>query len=180
VVSRRDGVARYRPGTTGGDGSGMKRGLAGAIVVLALAACGGSSGLTKADYVHQANAVCLGAATQVAALHVPGRADVAAMPKAALDVVSVQRTALARLKAIRPPKHDRAEIAKWIALVDQTIGQAELSARAQRDGDISRAVTANVNGAALDRRADQLARAYGLTRCVQAATPPSTTTTTRT
>ena len=45
-------------------------------------------------------------------------------------------------------------------------------------GDITRAIAANTNGAALDRRADQLARSYGLTRCVRAATPPSSTTTT--
>jgi hypothetical protein len=56
--------------------------------------------------------------------------------------------------------------------VDQTIDQAEMSAKSQQDGDIPRAVTANVNGAALDARADQIARSFGLKTCVQAAAPP--------
>lgn len=105
------------------------------------------------------------------------------MPKAAADLVAVQREALDRLRAIRPPKLDRSEIAKWIALVDQTIDQAELSAASQQDGDFQRATTANVNGAALDLRADELARAYGLRMCVHSATPsvtsPTTTPTTK-
>ncbi len=139
-----------------------------------LAACGGSGGMTKAEYVKKANGICRDAAEEVAALRMPGRADVAGMPKAAAEVVAVQRKAVDRLHAIRRPKPDRVEIAKWIALVDQTIDQADLSARSQRDGDFQRAIAANVNGAALDHRADQLARAYGLRMCVQAATAPAT------
>ncbi len=77
------------------------------------------------------------------------------------------------------PKADKAEIEKWIAIVDQTIDQAEVSAESQRDGDIARALTANINGAALDRRADDLARRYGLVTCVRATTAPPTTTTSK-
>jgi hypothetical protein len=157
----------------------MRRALAGAVVAVAVVACSGGGGVTKAEYVKSANAVCREAAKQVAALRIPGRADVAGMPKAAASVVVVQRKALDRLRAIKPPKGDRAEIARWIALVDQTIGQADLSARAQKDGDIPRATTANANGAALDRRADEIARGYGLRMCVQAASPPATPPSTR-
>jgi ABC-type enterochelin transport system substrate-binding protein len=153
--------------------------LGGAVVAgLLLAACGGGGGLSKADYVTRANAICREAAKQVTTLDAPGQSDVAELPKVAGKVVAVQRKALDRLKAIKAPKEDRTEIAKWIALVDQTIDQAEVSAQSQRSGDITRALAANLNGAALDKRADELARAYGLRRCVRAATPPSTTTTT--
>lgn len=157
----------------------MRRAWVGGAVAagLLLAACGGGGGLSKADYVQQANAVCRQAARNVAALDA-GRSDVEQLPKVAGEVVAVQRTALDKLKAIKAPKEDRTEIAKWIALVDQTIDQAEVSAQSQRSGDITRAIAANLNGAALDRRADQLARTYGLTRCVRAATPPSNATTT--
>ncbi|MGZ4688326.1 MAG: hypothetical protein ACXVKA_02050 [Acidimicrobiia bacterium] len=155
----------------------MKRALVGAAMLLLSSACGGSSGMTKADYVKQANAICRDAAKQVAALEAPSSADVASLPKAAASVVQVQRRTLDRLRAIHPPKAGREQITEWIALVDQTIDQAEVSARSQRDGDLQRAVTANVNGAALDRRADQLAKSYGLTMCVQAASAPTTTTT---
>jgi hypothetical protein len=158
----------------------MRRAWVGGVVAagLLLAACGGGGGLSKADYVQQANAVCRQAAARIAALDV-ARSEVEDLPRVAGEVVAVQRTALDKLKAIKAPKEDRTEIAKWIALVDQTIDQAEVSAQSQRSGDITRAIAANTNGAALDRRADQLARSYGLTRCVRAATaPPSTTTTT--
>jgi hypothetical protein len=158
----------------------MKRALCGVGVVLFLVACGGGGGgTTKAAYVRKANAVCRDAAKQVAGLTVPSRENVRDTAKAAAKVVEAQRAALERIRAIKPPKRDRTEIAKWIALVDQTIDQAELSARSQKYGDLTRAVTANVNGAALDRRADELARAYGLRTCVQAATAPTTTTSTK-
>ena len=145
---------------------------------LLLAACGGGGGLSKADYVQQANAVCRQAASEGRRARrrpIRGRED---LPRSAAEVVAVQRTALDKLKAIKAPKEDRTEIAKWIALVDQTIDQAEVSAQSQQHGDITRAIAANTNGAALDRRADQLARSYGLTRCVRAATAPTSTTTT--
>lgn len=158
----------------------MKRGLAGLGIVVLLAACGGGGGTTKADYVAKANAVCRQAAKEVAALHLPAPDDVASTPKVAAKVVVVQRSALERLQGIKAPKQDRAEIAKWIALVDQTIDQAEMSAQSQKDGDIKRAVTANVNGAALDHRADELARSYGLRGCVAAAQPPTDPTTSTT
>jgi uncharacterized lipoprotein len=150
----------------------MKRELAGVAVVAVLAACGGSSGMTKADYVKQANRVCHDAATSVAALKLPDTNDVTTIPVAAKKIVVAQRSALERLKAIKPPKADRPAITKWIALIDQTIDQAEVSAQSQEDGDIQRAITANVNGAALDARADQIAKAFGLKTCVQAAAAP--------
>jgi hypothetical protein len=158
----------------------MKRMLVGAAVAAVLVACGGGGGVTKADYVQQANAVCRDAAKQVAALRIPARADITAMPKVAAKVVAVQRSAVTHLRAIKPPKKDRAQISRWIALVDQTIDQADVSARAQKDDDIPRAITANANGTALDRRADEIARAYGLRMCVEAATAPATPTTTTT
>lgn len=154
----------------------MRRALCGAGVVLFVAACGGGGEVMKADYVREANAVCRDAAERVDALEVPGD-RVADVSKAATAVVKVQRAALERIRDIEAPEQDRPEIAKWIALVDQTVDQAEVSAKSQADGDFTRAMTANVNGAELNRRADELARRYGLRPCVQAATAPTTDTT---
>lgn len=152
----------------------MKRVLVCFAMAALVAACGGGSGLTKAEYVRRANTVCRDAAEAVKALELPDRADVTKMPKAAANIVEAQRDALDRLRAIKPPKEARPEVTKWIALVDQTIDQAEVSAKSQQDGDIQRAVTANVNGTALDRRADQIARSIRLRMCVQAASAPVT------
>jgi hypothetical protein len=128
--------------------------------------------MTKADYVKQANRVCRDAATAVAALKLPDTSDVTTIPKSAKEIVAVQRKALEKLQAIKPRKEDRQQITKWIALIDQTIDQAEVSAESQQTGDIQRAITANVNGAALDERADEIAKAFGLKTCVQAAAAP--------
>jgi hypothetical protein len=154
-------------------------GLALVLSVFGLACSGGDEGPTRAQYARQANRVCRNAAVKISTLRIPGRADVTNMPQAATEVVAVQREYLERLRAIEIPKDDRTGIVKWIALVDQTIDQAEVSARSQLDGDIPRAATANLNGAALDRRADDLAQAYGLNACIQSTTPPPTTSTTR-
>jgi hypothetical protein len=140
--------------------------------VLALSACDDGGGTTRVDFVRQANAVCRTNARQIAVLEIPGRADVGSMPRAASEVVAVQRRSLDRLRDLEPPKQDREQVEKWIALVDQTLDQAELSANSQRDGDIQRAIAANANGASLDRRADAIAKRYGMTACVRAATPP--------
>lgn len=146
----------------------------GAAAIVLIAACGGGGETTKAAYVQEANAICGDTARKLAAVEVPADDDVAGIPAAAAAVVAVQRQALEQLREIEAPKDDTIQIAKWIALVDQTIDQAEVSAESQRDGDITRAVVANVNGAALDERADEIARKYGLRRCVAAAEPPTT------
>ncbi len=150
------------------------------MLLALVAGCGGGSdGPTEAEFVRQANAVCRDGAAKVSLVRIPGRADVTSMPQAAAQVVAIQRHELDRLRALTAPKKDRTAVESWIALVDQTLDQADLSARAQRDGDISRALRANLNGAALDRRADELAHRYGLAACVRATTAPPTTSTTR-
>lgn len=93
--------------------------------------------------------------------------DVLASASAA--VVGIQRRALSRLRGLVAPTADRTTITEWLALVDQTLGQSDASVRAQRTGDVQAALRANTNGEALDRRADDLARGYGITDCVQAA-----------
>ena len=122
--------------------------------------------------------MCRDAAKQVAALRIPSRADVARDARGRGRRRRGAAHALGQLHAIKPPKPDRTEIAKWVALVDQTIDQADLSAAAQKDGEIQR----GDHGQRERRRPRSSSRrdraAYGLRMCVQAAAPPPSTSTT--
>lgn len=148
------------------------------MVVLALAvvpaACGGGkSTLTRAQYIRQADAICRKAAKQVQRVAAPEGSSEAELASAAAKIVAAQRAALDELEALSAPSEPAETVPKWIALVDQTLDQADASVRAQRKGDVAAAVRANTNGEVLDGRADELARGYGMHVCVSAAAPPT-------
>lgn len=152
----------------------MRRVGALGVLIATVVACGGGGGeLTRVEYVRRANAVCSHAGQAVKDLQVPRAADGDALVSASAAVVAIQRRALERLRGISAPAADRAAMTRWLALVDQTLGQSDASVRAQRSGDVQAALAANANGEALDRRADDLARRYGLTSCVQASSVPT-------
>ena len=152
----------------------MRRVGALGVLIATVAACGGGGGeLTRVEYVRRANAVCRDAAQAVEDLRVPRTADGDALVSASAAVVQIQRRALERLRELSAPTADRAALTRWLALVDQTLDQSDASVRAQRSGDVQAALTANANGEVLDRQADELARRYGLTSCVQAGSVPT-------
>lgn len=153
----------------------MRRVGALGVLIATVVACsgGGGGGLTRVEYVRRANAVCRDAGHAVADLQVPRTADGDALAAASAAVVEIQRRALEGLRSLPEPAPDRAALNRWLALVDQTLDQSDASVRAQRSGDVQAALTANANGEALDRRADELARRFGLTSCVQAASLPA-------
>jgi len=140
--------------------------LVAAAFVVSVGACGGGDGsLTRAEYTREANHICRAAAAQVRTVKPPDPADPAAVARAGAHVVAIQRRALVRLRGLRPPDADEPQLVRWVALVDQTLDQADASVAAQRKDDAGAAITANQHGAMLDARADQIARRYGLTSC---------------
>lgn len=154
------------------------------IAVLALGAgvgavawaCGGDEPPSHAELVTDAGAVCRDAARRVRAIDPPDPADVAAPARVAQRVVAIQRRALASLRELEVPTEDRADVDRWLALVEATLDQAEASVRAQRDGDLALATKANDNGRLLDERADEIATRLGLAACVEAGEAETTTT----
>ena len=143
--------------------------LAVLLAVLGAACGGGSSSVTRREYIHRADAVCREAAKQVLRVSAPKGSSESEIGRAAARIVAAQRRALAELKALPEPSEPSGTVTKWIALVDQTLDQADASVRAQQRGDVTTALRANQHGAVLDGRADELARGYGMRVCVSAA-----------
>lgn len=89
--------------------------------------------------------------------------------------VDVQRAALADLRDLEPPRADRGDVEKWLAVVDQMLDEAERAQSALASGDPVVAASASERAAALDGRARQLGQALGVREpCRMPAPPPAT------
>jgi hypothetical protein len=114
-----------------------------------VAACGGSSGISKADYAKRADAICRRYQARLGTL-TPARTP---------------REIVAALKALPVPKSERDLVARWLARGDRAIAALVDLRRAASHGatlavrDIVAA--AEENAAAADR----LARELGLRAC---------------
>jgi hypothetical protein len=124
--------------------------LAGLLVV---ADCGGTDGaLSTRAFTRQADAICLAANQRVRMLG----------PEPAID-----RAALERLLALKPPKGERGAVASMIAAFERGLRKGEEIAQASRARDDA-AFRRNVD-AALDALAEGRAAAdrFGLDECAR-------------
>jgi hypothetical protein len=138
--------------------------LAAALATILLAACGGSSGPTKAEYTKQAAAICRDANDSVTKV----RADATTTSALAASigrVVSIEQDAARRVRALRAPKGDEAVLRQWLGLVDETLDELDTASHAAAAGDGAAANAANQRAQALDRQADGIATRYGLDAC---------------
>jgi hypothetical protein len=136
------------------------------LAALALGACGGGGyqGLSKADFVTQANAIC---ATGQKTLDSIG-ASVGSSPTLATlqrvysgQFVAAVREEVSQLRALKPPKADRATISAM--LDDLSSGITQFSA-AITSAKSLQAVAALKEPSSL-AAADKAATSYGLTAC---------------
>jgi len=151
------------------------------LLALVPAACRGGGGrLSKPDFIGKANAICSDSNAKIKSLTHPDLADPQATPGAIRRVIAIQRHALARLRALRPPEKDEPAIKKWLGLVERELHQTESEVRALERGDRDEVNRANAKSAALDSAAAELAIGYGLKRCAaQTAETPATSTSQR-
>ncbi|HEY7136612.1 MAG TPA: hypothetical protein VIB48_16280 [Acidimicrobiia bacterium] len=138
--------------------------VAASLAAILLAACGGSSGPTKAEYTKQAAAICRDANDSVTKV----RADAtttSALAASIGQVVSIEQGAARRVRALRAPKGDEAVLRQWLGLVDETLAELDAAAHAAATGDGAAAGAANQRAKALDQQADAIADRYGLDAC---------------
>ncbi len=135
------------------------------FVAFALAGCGGSSykGLSKADFVAQADAICKRFADQRTAM-VKG-VDSNTNQQQAVEVLQrlvfpSYHAEVKELRKLEPPEADRATVKRMLDAVDDGITRAEHDV--QRDPAI---VFARGYNPVADGRAQ--AKAYGLKECGQ-------------
>jgi hypothetical protein len=147
-------------------GSPLARWFVAAAVATAAASCGGSTQrVSKSEYVTRASAVCRDANRDALAVR-RDATNTATLAASIGRVLSIQRDAVRRVRAIPPPTADEQTLRQWLTLVDRSLDEAEAAQRASAQGDAAGASAANARGADLARQATAAARAYGITACV--------------
>ncbi len=139
--------------------------LAGLLVV---AGCGGTDGaLSTRAFTRQADAICLAANQRVRMLGPEPPILTAQQAKWILELTAIDRAALERLLALKPPKGERGAVASMIAAFERGLGKGEEIAQASRARDDA-AFRRNVD-AALDALAEGRAAAdrFGLDECAR-------------
>ena len=137
------------------------------VVAALLGACGGYHGLTKAEFVTQADAICKTYDAKLSALfdHVgtkPTLADVQgiyrdqAIPNFLEEVV--------QLRKLKPPNEDRTVVKKIFDDLSAGVDQLDAGVRAAKSLDALEAISPDGL-----KRASADASAYGLTDCGSAA-----------
>jgi hypothetical protein len=153
----------------------VKRAL---VVLFLVAACGGSSGGSKADtkasYVAKAEAVCAKANTQLADAKKTTPTAVAGIPPYVHKLLDIARSTLSDLTALSPPSKDAVDVkAKLLdplgqQLADGTSFAAAVDAAA-KSGDNAKLTQLVFNPPTKTRVDLAWMRSYGFKACVTAA-----------
>jgi hypothetical protein len=134
------------------------------LAALVTGCSGGSSGMSKAAYTKAATAICRDASESVTKVR-PDTASSGALAASIDEVVSIERRAARRVRALREPRDDEAVLREWLGLVDETLVQLDKAARAAAAGNGAAADAANRRAQELDQQADDIAARYGLSAC---------------
>jgi hypothetical protein len=139
--------------------------LTGLLVTAAigLGACGGDDGLSKADYVEQANAICRDANTQLGKIAEPS--DVAGIAAYVASAKTVTSAAVDKMAALEPPEELRADHQAHVADGRKVVTLADDLAAAAKTGDQAAFQRISQQGDRMDETSDARAERMGLTDC---------------
>jgi hypothetical protein len=138
------------------------------VGLLLVAGCGGTNGgLSTQAFARQADAICAAANQRVRMLGPEPPILTAKQANWILELTAIDRAALERLRALKPPKGERRGMASMISAFERGLGRGEEIARASRAGDD--AAFRRTVDAALDALAKARAAAdrYGLDECAR-------------
>jgi hypothetical protein len=137
-----------------------------------MGACGDT--FTKAEFMHQADAICASALRQLRALAPPSfagstsqrRRTLSAYSSRELGIVQAERRQLGSLpKPSQSPRQD-ALLRRYLSALDRVASALRSLAGAERGGDA--AATAGATSSLAGNPVDGLAAAYGLRSCASA------------
>jgi hypothetical protein len=136
-----------------------------ALAALVVAGCGGSSTLSRADFVKQANAVCRRVNTKISSAgQATSAADVVRIGPA---VVAAEQNGLADLRKLKPPANLQADWTKILADLNLLTNNASKLVAAARKNDGASAQQAANDSTQRQSEIDRLAGRDGLTNCAQ-------------
>jgi hypothetical protein len=143
---------------------------AAACVLAAILVGCGSSGpkpLAKPAWIARADAVCAQSQSSIRALGTP--ADLAAITTYGTKVGDILEQEIAQLRALPPPKADRATIDRMLTEAQRGVTVARHLAALAQSGDASAVQQYAASSSGATAEAGRLAKAYGLRVCGQAA-----------
>jgi hypothetical protein len=148
------------------------------LIVLALACaagaagCGGSSRLTKQQFITRADAICTNTQTQLAKLVFPTGNPSTASPAQLKQVASVldqalalQKQQIADLKKLKPPKDFAGSFSDSLDELSEGMEHATDAADAARNGDGAAVSTSLAAAQSKATEANERAKVYGLKVC---------------
>src|SRR5215208_1053609 len=111
------------------------------VALLTVAGAGATQRLSKPQYVARADSICAAAHSKIVAL--APLYPLARTAKIGDRWLTIDRSALARLRALAPPPGDKAEAARILALADKTVNVGLVGlVRAAKTGSASAYATA--------------------------------------
>jgi hypothetical protein len=125
-------------------------------LALALASCGGSGTLSRADFVKQASVICKRRSALVASAQRTHRGDFRAVARAAMPGF---KRSLDELAALRAPADAKARLAEIVSIEHRQLAQIEAALAGRR-------VAADPNSAATNDRQATLKQSLGLRACI--------------
>ncbi len=134
--------------------------------LLVLAGCGGGGGgerLSHDEYVAKADAICAALVKEQKTL--PSPSSIAEIPGYVDQALPMVDSALARIRALRPPKELEEGVGRWLAATAETRDQLAKLRAAAAKGDQAEVNTVAAKGTDLDSSRDAIAREIGLTTC---------------
>jgi hypothetical protein len=139
-------------------------GLVLTTAALGLGACGGGDdGLSRADYVKQANEICRDANAQLGKIAEP--TDVAGLATYVNEAKDVTGAAVDKMAALEPPEEMSADHKAHVADGRKVLAMAGGLAQAASSGDQDEFQRLSQQGDRLDKTADARAERMGLTDC---------------
>jgi hypothetical protein len=113
----------------------VRRGLVVLAGVLVSTGCGGTDDrLTREQFAREADAICVTANEKVRMLGPEPPILTSVQAELILKLTKIDRRALSRLRALKPPKGERRSMASMISPFERGLGKGEQIARASRPG----------------------------------------------
>jgi hypothetical protein len=147
--------------------------LVASAAVLALAGCGGSStNANGATFASQANRICAEVNRKLGSL--PAINTTSDLLETGPKEISVTNSAVAKLRALRPPAGKKATVQQLISGLTQETALIQQVVAAVRAGDLKKAQALAAEGSALNASDHTRATILGLTECTKSVQPANT------
>ncbi|HYX89403.1 MAG TPA: hypothetical protein VE753_08540 [Gaiellaceae bacterium] len=149
----------------------MARAAVGAVLAAALVAtgCGGTSRLSRAQFVEQANAICVKYEQKVTrAMAVINPGDQTQLAGAIDKALPVIKEGNDELRALSPPRRLQERFDRWLKIADDEVAAATRLRDALKSNDAAQVEKAFRKLQASDVDQDRIARVdLGLSRCAR-------------